>query len=60
MKDNPLNTAAGGNGTDNMPKFVNGHHRQPAQRQEGADQQNLVEAIHKGSRTIRHRSGMPR
>ena len=47
VKDDSFNPPARGNGTDDMPEFVDGHHRQPAQRQECADQQNLVEAFHK-------------
>ena len=46
MEDDPFDCPASGNCTDDMPKFVDGHHRQPAQRQEGADQQDLVEAFH--------------
>ena len=45
MKDDSFDLAASGNGTDNMPKFVDGHHCQPAQRQEAADQQKLVKAF---------------
>jgi len=48
MKDDSFNRAAGGNGGSDMPKFVNGRHCQPAQRQEGTDQQNLVKAFHVG------------
>lgn len=44
VKDHPFNGATRGNSTKDMPKFVNRHHCQPAQRQEGADQENLVKS----------------
>jgi len=47
VKDDSLNSPACGNCADGMPEFVDGHHCQPAQRQEGADQQGLVEAFHR-------------
>jgi len=48
MKNDSFNLAASGNGADDMPKFVDGHHCQPAQGQEAADQQKLVKAFHVG------------
>ena len=48
MKDDSFNPPARGNGTCHMPEFVDGHHCQPTQWQECADQENLVEAFHLG------------
>ena len=46
VQDDPLDRPARGFRPKDMPKFVDGHHRQPAQRQEGADQKGLVKAFH--------------
>jgi hypothetical protein len=46
MKDDFFDGAARCIGPIDVPKFVNGLDRQPAQRQESADQENLVEAFH--------------
>jgi hypothetical protein len=49
MKDDFFDCAARGNGTHDMPEFVNRLHRKPTEGQKGGDQEKLGEAVHEVS-----------
>ena len=46
MKHNACDSATGGQRADDVPKFVNGHHCKPAERQERGDEYELVKTVH--------------
>jgi len=46
MENDPFYRAPGKNSAGDMPEFVDGHHRVPAQRQERNGKQELVESLH--------------
>jgi hypothetical protein len=48
VKNNSFDRAAGHRGTKHMPEFMNRHHAQPTEGQEGGDQNDLVKASHSG------------